>query len=284
MMFINPKAGALKGLTNPAEIKARLNHFGLSPDVTLAKSSRGMAAFIRQVKLTKPNSVLIAGGDGTIGTIVKGLVGEKLDLGLVPIGSINNFGGSLGIENDIDKALDVIASGRASDFDIGKVGNDYFIEAAGIGLIANIFDQTDWDKEKKIVQMVRTTVEQVVSPDPIKVKVNIDDRDLSFETVWLTVANNCKVGAFTLDPNSRLDDGWLELIYCKPLELSELPKYAASFVKGDHLQEDKFVSIKAKRIKLMLPRRTIVHIDDKILQRTRLEFSIVAGALRIFTP
>ncbi len=283
MIFINPKSGALNGFTEPGEIKARLARFGMEPEITLGSNARAMTAFITKAKRQKPTAVLVAGGDGTFSTIAKGLIGQNITLGLIPTGSVNNIGQSIGLTGDIDQALKTIQKGATAPFDVGRVGKHYFIEGTGIGLIARIFDQTDWDKEKKKVQMVTTTLREVVTAKPTKVEMEVDGKIYVFETVWLTITNTGRMGAINLGPNSQPGDGTMELIYCKPLSLLEIPKYAASFLKSNHLEQDKFEMVRFKKVRLKLPGNIRMHVDDISTRAGQMTIEVIPGAFQIYT-
>lgn len=284
MMFINPKAGQLNGFTSAAEIKAKLTAHGLNPEIYLARSSRGIASFVAKVKRQQPKTVIVAGGDGTIGAVIKGLITQPVKFGLIPTGSLNNIASTLRIDTDIDQALSVIKAAKTAKIDAAQAGGVAFLEAVGIGLIARIFDNTDWDKDKNKLQMAGVTAAEMLSPAPIQVRGAIDGNPVQFETVWLTIGNNCKIGTLTLDPDSKIDDGYLDLVYCQPLSLSELPKYAASFIKSTHLELGKFQTIRAKQLQLQFNGPHRVHIDDRVVKRRQLTVEILPSVVEVFVP
>ena len=283
-ILINARAGALHGLTLPDLVRDKLARQGITGDVTKARTGRAMAAFIRLAKTGGYKRVIVAGGDGTIGTIMKGLINARgITMGLIPTGSLNNICGKLGIPSDIDQAIEAIVLGKTRGFDAASVGKQYMIEGLGLGLIAEIFDKTDWDKEKKVVQMVTTTIKQVFKPTTISVTAQLGTRTWQFETVWLTLTNLGNLGAMTLSADSRQGDGKMEFLYCKPLTLLELPKYAASFARGTHLDKDKFEHMQVTKLKLSFPRQTTVHIDDQTYNRQRLDIAVLHNALTVYT-
>jgi YegS/Rv2252/BmrU family lipid kinase len=78
--------------------------------------------------------VIIGGGDGSLSTNVDFFVGRDTVFAFVPLGTANSFAGSLGIPKDIDSAIDVIANGTRKRIDLGRINDDYFVNAAAIGL------------------------------------------------------------------------------------------------------------------------------------------------------
>lgn len=284
LMIINTKSGILGQKMAPEEIQAALERHGLSPEIHIATSNRSIGQFIQAVRERRPQSVLIAGGDGTIGSVLKGLMDLPVHFGLIPMGSLNNLSGSIGLTGELEQALQVIKRGKTRRIDVARAGGEIMFEALGLGMFAEILDKTDWETEKKVGQMVARSAIQVVTQEPVRVTATVDGQRRQFETIWLAVANTPKLGALTLDPTAKIDDGLLEFLYCRPLTALELPKYTLSFMKGDHLQEDKFERVRGKHIRLSFSQGTKVHIDEKVYERSRLNVEVLPGALEIYAP
>lgn len=285
LILVNPKSGSMGGPLVPEKLMTKLGAYGLTPEMHLAEAGPAIAKFIRLVRRRRPESVLIAGGDGTIGAVLKGLLGIPVRFGIIPAGSLNNLASTIGLSGDIDEAIKVIKSGHTRRFDAVRVGpDDVMFEALGLGMFAEIFDKVDWDEDKNVPQLVAASAVQVVTQQPIRVTAVVDGKRREFQTIWLAVANTPKLGALTLDPTSRPDDGRLELLYCRPLTPLELPAYALKFFQGEHLQEEKFERLTAKRIQLSFPRGTVVHIDDRVHHRSRLDIQVLSGALELYAP
>jgi diacylglycerol kinase family enzyme len=78
--------------------------------------------------------VILGGGDGSLSSNVDFFIGHGIVFAFVPLGTANTFAGSLGIPKDIDSAIDVIAHGERKWIDLGRINDDYFVNAAAIGL------------------------------------------------------------------------------------------------------------------------------------------------------
>ena len=284
LMLINPKSGGLGKSASPQLVQAAFERSDLNPEMHLATSSRSMTKFVEAVRERRPRSVYIAGGDGTIGTVLKECIDLPVRFGLIPTGTITNVAGTIGLTGDLEQAVSVIKKGKTRRIDVARAGSGLMLEALGLGMFAEIFEKTDWDTDKNVGQMITRSAIQVMTQEPVPVKAIIDGNEREFETIWLAVANTPKLGALTLDPTARNNDGSLELLYCRPLTALELPKYLISFMKGDHLQEDKFERISGKHIRLSFPKDTTVHIDDQVHHTSRLDVEVLPGALEIYAP
>lgn len=284
-LFINPKAGLLKGCRTAAEVKKQLHGLKTDPDITIGTTTAAIEKFIKRVKKDKPSQVYVAGGDGTISAIIKGLIDEDITFGLIPTGSMNNIGQSIGLGDEIQDAVDVINQGHTESMDLGKINGDIFIESIGIGLVAQVMDRVgEQDSKKEVLKVVQQTVAEIVTTDTIAVKMKADDRELEFETVWLTVTNTGRAAAAEVDPSSSVHDNLLDIVYCEPIDATEIARYVIAFVRNSHIREDKFHRLRAKHIELYLPEQVQVHVDGELREWQRIKIDVLPAAIKVFTP
>src|SRR6202140_989114 len=86
-------------------------------------------------KLVWPTAlIIVAGGDGTIGWVVRKLVDTKHPLGILSMGTFNNFAKSLHLPTTVDAAIRVIKTGKPHPITLGRLNGKVFLEAAAIGL------------------------------------------------------------------------------------------------------------------------------------------------------
>src|SRR5919202_110360 len=78
--------------------------------------------------------IVLGGGDGSVSSVVDFLVKSGAVLGLLPLGTANDFARTLGIPTDIQSACETIAYGEVVDVDLGLAGEDYFVNVASVGL------------------------------------------------------------------------------------------------------------------------------------------------------
>lgn len=284
-ILINPKAGLLKGCTDPEDVNAKLQGLEMDPVITIAEDDDGIQKFIAKVKDQKPKVVLVAGGDGTIATVMKGLIEQSLTFGLIPTGSVNNISQSIGLGDGLEDAIRVINQGHTERMDIGRVNGELFIESVGIGLIAKIMNRVgEQDTKKEVLKVAAGTIAEIMTTETIGVDVLADDRSFSADTVWLTITNTGRAAAAVVDPTSNVHDNRLELVYCDELIATELPGYAMSFIRNSHIQEDKFHRLRAQNIHVNLRRPTEVHVDGVLYTWNDISVDIIPGALEVFVP
>lgn len=82
--------------------------------------------------------VAVGGGDGTLSSVSRHFIGKQAVFGVLPLGTANSFARTLGIPQDLGGAIEVLATGRVADIDLGRIDDHYFTNAAAIGLPALI--------------------------------------------------------------------------------------------------------------------------------------------------
>jgi diacylglycerol kinase (ATP) len=133
-VILNPAAGSVKDLDLLVEKLRSL------PATTLKVSaSRGSATrFARAAIKSGCNLIVAAGGDGTLNEVVNG-IGEQaaqVKIGLIPLGTGNDFARTLGLPNDVDQCIELILAGQTRSIDLVRVSSDrtrYFVNVSAGG-------------------------------------------------------------------------------------------------------------------------------------------------------
>jgi diacylglycerol kinase family enzyme len=99
-------------------------------------------------KLVTPTAtVVVAGGDGTIEWVVRRLVDTKHPVGIISLGTFNNFAKSLHLPTTVDAAIRIVKSGKPRPITLGRVNGHVFLEAAAIGLFGETIAAGDAAKD-----------------------------------------------------------------------------------------------------------------------------------------
>src|SRR5215218_2805395 len=115
----------------------RLQELGVSLGVTYAiRDPARLPETVREVldHHTGYRFLIVGGGDGSVSSVVDFLANRDVVLGLLPLGTANDFARTLEIPQDIDGACGAIAGGKVVDVDLGLAGDNYYVNVASIGL------------------------------------------------------------------------------------------------------------------------------------------------------
>lgn len=142
-LVINAAAGgrAAKGLRR--SIVDEFRSQGIEVNLLVAKAGRRMAETARRVRESASQTVVAAGGDGTINAVASAILGTDKRLGVLPVGTFNYFAKNLGIPLDLAGAVGTVARGRAADVDVCEVNGRIFINNSSIGLYPSLIRQRE---------------------------------------------------------------------------------------------------------------------------------------------
>lgn len=163
--------------------------------------------------------VIAAGGDGTVHEVINGLMQIPEDqrpvLGILPLGSGNDFSHIIGLPEDPWEALQTCLNGAERYLDIGSVTDEngrceYFNNTIGIGFDGVVTIHTKRIKKIHGFMMYLVATLRTVFRDftPMKLTVTTDRESWSQPTIMLTVGNGPREGGgFLVTPDAKVDDG-----------------------------------------------------------------------------
>lgn len=113
----------------------------VNASVEVVEPGQLLAAAERAV--TESDTVVAAGGDGTVSTVASVAVRTGTTLGVIPLGTLNHFARDARIPIELDKAIAVIAAGQTALLDVGAVNGRTFVNNASLG----IYPRLVWERE-----------------------------------------------------------------------------------------------------------------------------------------
>lgn len=177
--------------------------------------------------------LVAAGGDGTIGYIVESMHRHGLDLplGIIPIGTANDFAGMLGISLDPRQAAQQILDGHERQIDCGLVNGRLFVNILSFGLFTTTSQHTP-DSVKRIFGRLAYIFEgsrELLSYRSMPLTIESDKGTLSADVVTALIFNGCTAGRIPLARNAKPDDALLDAVFITkrplPLLLLDILRY-----------------------------------------------------------
>ena len=144
-LIVNPAAGSDRGAELAGRLRDRLGErFGDVDLVTTAAEGDAKRA-ARDAARGHYDYIFVAGGDGTLNEAVNGVAAEPsalsgVTLGVVPLGTGNDFATALGIPDDLDQAIDALGRAEPRQIDLGRLDDQYFVNVSAGGFIAEVSD------------------------------------------------------------------------------------------------------------------------------------------------
>ncbi len=226
----------------------------------------------------KYDLVIAAGGDGTIFEVVNGLAEQNYrpKLGLIPAGTTNDFARALGIPREIETACDILCEGYSRPIDIGKVGNQYFVNIAAGGTLTELTYEVP-SKLKTMMGQVAYYVkglEKLPFISPTKVRIEYDGKLFEGEIMLFLVCNTNSVGGFEkLAPKAELDDGMFDLLIIPKMSFPDFIRLGSQALRGEHIHHPKVEYVQANRIKVYVESDMQLNLDGEYGGMLPAEFS-----------
>ncbi|HLR69768.1 diacylglycerol kinase [Virgibacillus alimentarius] len=212
--------------------------------------------------------VVAAGGDGTINEVINGIAGQDVrpKLGIIPVGTTNDFARALLIPRDIKKAVDIIVEGQSMPLDIGKVNEHYFMNIAGGGKLTELTYEVPSKLKTMLGQLAYYIkgIEMLPSLKPTEVRIEYDDNIINEDIMLFLVSNTNSVGGFEkLAPDAKFDDGYFDLIILRKTNLAEFIRIATLALRGAHLDDKSVIYAQAKRVRVTPKDKMQLNIDGE---------------------
>ncbi len=301
LVILNPIAGHQAGARLWPSIEKALRAGGIDFDLSETTFPRQAIATAEQAKLSGYETVIAIGGDGTLNEVVNGLMRAAKEspcgtLGIVPVGSGNDFGRTLGLRGDWHAAVERLVFGRPTWIDVGKMvcdvpasGDDtgvrYFVNAVDTGFGARTAAHAhDFPFLTGMPMYLAAIFKTLVHYSIPCLKIALNDERLEQPSTMVALNNGRQMGGgFKMAPSASLDDGLLDVIIADGLGrrgiLSLLPKV----MQGTHIGDRRVKYRQAPRVVIDSPDPLIVEADGEVpfLDAHHLEVEILPKHLQV---
>jgi diacylglycerol kinase (ATP) len=285
-IIVNPNAGSVE---TTAELQERL---GQLPDtsVVLTEKEGDAERLAREAVRSGADLVVAAGGDGTLNEVVNGLAEDfsRSRLGLIPLGTGNDFARSINVPPDLDASLAILAEGRTRATDVGRAtfGGKcrYFINMAVGGFSPIVSEKADDAKERwGPLAYLRGAVGALPELSGFQATLTFDDGErMEIETYNIVLSNGRFVAAgIPVAPMSLLDDGFLDVLIAPVTTIPQLAVLVPQVLLGRHAESDLLVFRKASHVEVESDPPMLWNVDGEIIGDQPARFEVLPRALRV---
>ncbi len=280
LAVVNHKAGDARD----AGIQAleMLRSQGPPIDVREASDASQVDAVIRSAR--DVDAVVLGGGDGTLSLALPALLERDLPLGVLPLGTANDFARSIGVD-DIASACEVIAAGRTRNVDVGTTGGVPFLNAAAIGVPAAAARELTARLKRQFGMLATAAAAPNIARRTQAFGLSLRVDDAAFEqphTVAALVTVGRFVGGVPVEYED-LDDGRLHVIACRSRGFFDAASLAFAALIGGMHRNTNVTERSGRVIELRTTAPMDVAIDGDVRAKTPLTFEVLPHALRVFT-
>ena len=169
------------------------DRYGLVLDAHYVVRGKNLDATLKTIKRRSPALLIVGSGDGTLSYLVNYFVDTSVKLGIIPLGTTNNFARSLGLPLELEAAVQTIAKRNTQKIDLGYMEDMYFVNVAGIGISAVIADNISNATKRRYGRFAYAVEGMFQLLKHKSFMVTVEDKNgdlqLNFETHQVIIAN-----------------------------------------------------------------------------------------------
>ncbi|MHB8126824.1 MAG: diacylglycerol/lipid kinase family protein [Desulfitobacteriaceae bacterium] len=215
-------------------------------------------------------SLVIAGGDGSIHQAVNGLMkipaNKRPVLGILPVGTANDLAYALHLPQRIAQACEVIAKGRIFEMDVGMVNQRYFVNVACAGLLTDVSTKVDVRIKNTLGQLAYYLkgLETLPSYRPFRVEFVHDGVEFAEDVLLLLVVNGLSVGGLRqLVPRASLIDGKLDVLIIRQTGWPDTLRILLNVLRGEQVDHERIEQFQTDELTVFTDCVTYCDLDGE---------------------
>lgn len=273
-LFLNPIAGRGRARRRLPRILQLMEAAGIHAVVHQSVAVGDLEKQVLEAARDGATQLIVAGGDGSVHEAVNGIMkaGGSAALGVVPVGTGNDFAKAAGIPLDWEAAATLLARRIADDarprrIDLGRMNDRWFANGAGIGLdakVTQIARSYRWPIGDLVylAAIFHAMMDGIATPEIV---IEADDFRWDGPLTLANVSNGPWVGGmFHIAPMAKNEDGVLELLIAAPVTRGRILQLLPKLMRGSHMDEREIVHASVRRVKVSASAAVPSHLDGEV--------------------
>lgn len=290
-VIINAGSGSVLEGETERSLKQRFIAHGVKANVHIVGPNERIDELARKAAEGDAEVVVAGGGDGTINAVAAEVYRAGKTLGVLPLGTLNNFSKDLGIPQELKKAIRVVAAGHIRQIDLAEVNGRLFINNSSIGLYPRIVRKREQQQERlgrgkwwaafwaalRVFRIARF----------LKVRIELEGRSFFRKTPFVFVGNNeYEMELYNIGRRLKLDDGRLSVYFLHRGGRWGVIMMLLRTLTGSVRQWRDFEEVMVESVTIHTRRRRLsVALDGEVaIMETPLEYRILPRALTVIAP
>lgn len=231
--------------------------------------------------------VVVGGGDGSLSFVIESIMRNGLTLGVLPLGTANDFARTLGYPNDLSDACRTVAKGVDHCVDVGQVNDVYFLNVASIGLAVRAHHYRS-DRAKRwfgALGYVKNVYSAFRHTRPFRAWITCDGAHRELRSIQLAIGNGRYFGGgLAVSEDATLDDSRLDLFSLEPQSAGRLMRLLPALIRGPDPTTRGTQLMQGARIHIDTTRPRSINTDGEVLTHTPATFRVLPQALTVRVP
>ena len=281
-----------KSCTRP-EVKAAVEHVresGIDVDVYIPWSRKDLERFVQQIINDGAQRIIAGGGDGTLNAVVnamiRGDIRPKASLGILPLGTANDFAKGAGIDaKDLMSALELACTGSPTKVDVGRMNGKYFINVASAGFGAEVTATTRRDMKRFLGGTAYSIMGFVKAFQlrPYKGRLILPDGVVKEGSMLVMSVGNSRFagGGYEVAPQAILTDGLLDVAVVSGRRPDNLSRWVDELSDPVNPRNKHLLYRQLSSFTMEMEKPLHVNLDGEPIKGTHFEFQCCPEALSV---
>ncbi|PHV70613.1 lipid kinase [Sporanaerobium hydrogeniformans] len=293
VLLYNAYSGHQEVVSNLDYITARIQDMGCNLQIFRSQGKGSMEKYIMEkIDSDTTEMIIVSGGDGTINECVQGMIRKKLThipLGILPLGTANDFANSLGIPSKLSQALDIIANRYYDLVDIGNVNDNYFVNVCNMGAFSQVSHEVDTELKNKFGKLAYYVkgFDVIQNYQDMDLELITEDKCYSGKFFLVLIFNGKGAGGFMkLAKDASLFDGLFDVVCFKNLAFQDMPLLFLKVLQGEHFDNPNVLYFQTKSLTINSQQNIqyCTDVDGEKGPLLPLNISVIPQAMKIFMP
>ncbi|MFH1597910.1 MAG: diacylglycerol kinase family protein [Patescibacteria group bacterium] len=292
-VIVNPTANRGDAAAMIPQLESLFNTKKIEYKMEVTKAPLHATELARQAASSGYPVIIAAGGDGTVNEVVNGLVGSDSVLGVLPLGSGNDFSKNLALrKQDLDFDLKVLLKKKVKKIDLGIINDHYFASQTSMGFTGRVNNYVKQSPAflRGYSMMIYSIMRILIDYYPHHLQITMkDDKDktikLDGDYTICDVGNGRYEGdGFQLTPDARLDDGILDVCLADTVTRKYILRLLPKIMQGQHVNMPHISMYKVKEITVESDKIIPLHYDGELNnQYKKVVIKVVPAALKVIS-
>ncbi|HEX9963198.1 MAG TPA: diacylglycerol kinase family protein [Pyrinomonadaceae bacterium] len=289
-VIINAGSGSVEREETERRLTQLFEENGVGANISMATSGEEIIAFAEKAAGGNAEIIVAGGGDGTISAVAAPVIKARKTLGILPLGTLNNFSKDLRIPQDLTEAVRIIVEGNAKQIDVGEVNNRIFVNNSSIGLYPSIVRRRERQQRlgRGKWRSAFWAALKILKRTPFfAVKLETENGERIVKTPFVFIGNNqYEMDFFNIGRRSKLDDGKLSVYFLHKHGRRGLFTLFLRTIFGRLRQAKDFEEINIGEIRIETRKKQmLVAFDGEVeFLETPLYYKIHPKVLRVIVP
>lgn len=297
-ILLNPYSNRWNSQKRWTEAESALRAADVDFDLSISEHADHLVDLAADAVRAGFSTLIVAGGDGSIGEVVNGAAlgwDEKspfpITMGILPLGTANDLGDNIGIPRDFSAVAQMIKKGKTRQIDLGKCNERYFLNnsAAGLEPYVTIKQETiKWISG--IPRYLVAAVQAIMERPSWNVKMQWDDGSYEGPLSLVSIGNGKRTGGvFFMTPHADPFDGQLTFTYgyrSTRLKMFQALPAAMKPGAGNYVEMEGIHEMNCTHLKFKLDKPSPAHTDGELFDQwiTDFEYKIFPAAVPMLIP